>query len=541
MSRQEPCAQKAIIPSTPTISDEQFIPMTLKHACWMSLLSIGASVCLATAPHAAVNELPVLGDVDSEDLSPVAERRLGELVMKSYRAQGAVYDDREVTDYLNRFGSKIVASSKGAGTDFEFFLVKDSTLNAFALPGGFIGVHSGLIVAAQTEAELASVLAHEVGHVTQRHIARMFGKQRQTSLISMAAVALAILAARSGGGQATAGIMAAGTGLAASQQLGFSRDAEREADRVGYQTLVAAGFDPNAMVTFFTRLQQGTRLYENNAPAYLKTHPLTVERIADIQNRVGSTKPKPIIDNLEYQLVRAKMKVIGDESTDGLKSSIAQFIAASDQMQLHLPAAKLYGQSLAWMRLGEWDKATATLNAAAKLTPQSQPMLERLGIEIRLAQALKGQAGTGVNKGKSTVKSTPTDKALLSEIADDALALRTKHNDALSTTLLALEALQRAGRYPEVEDMLRDELQLYKSDPELYERMAEAQDALGKKADHHVSLSYSYELQGAYTAAIEQMNLAKRNAGNDFYLQSQIDVRLKALQAQAAEAMKERL
>ena len=501
----------------------------------LALLLTVTSIWQTPLALAAGNDLPVLGDVDSDDLSPIAERKLGELIMKSYRSQGGVYDDREVTDYLNRFGSKIVSAAKVAGSDFEFFLVKDNSLNAFALPGGFIGVHSGLIVAAQSESELASVLSHEVGHVTQRHIARMFGKQRQSSTLSLAAIAVAILAARSNP-QASAGVMAAGTGLAASQQLGFSRDAEREADRVGYQTLVDGGFDPTAMVVFFTRLQQSTRLYENNAPVYLRTHPLTVERIGDIQNRVGAARPLNRPQGLEYQLVRAKMKVIGNESIDGLKATIAQLSAANDPLQIQIPAAKAYGQAYAWMKLGEWDKAKFSLALAEKSLPQTQPMIERLGIEIRLAQALKGQVlGSNAAKPKQNLRSVPVNPAVFSAIADDALALRTKHNGQLTTTILALEALQRAGRFTEVESILRDELQLYRSDPELYERMAEAQNSLGKVAEHHVSLSYSYEIQGAYTAAIEQMNLAKRSAGNNFYLQSEIDSRNKQLQQRAAE------
>ena len=502
-------------------------------------LLIGSLLLPVTTVWANGSDLPVLGDSDASDLSPVAEKKIGDYVMKSIRSQGGVYDDREATDYLNRFGGSIVSAAKVPGSDFEFFLVKDNTLNAFALPGGYIGVHSGLIATAQTESELASVLAHEVGHVTQRHIARMLGRQKQTSAVAIGAMLLALLASRSNG-QAATGIMAAGTGLAGAQQLGFSRDAEREADRVGYQTLVAGGFDPLAMVTFFTRLQQSTRLYENNAPVYLRTHPLTVERIGDIQNRVGSAKPMKRPDPVEYQLIRAKMKVIGDESVDGLKNSVKQFSSNNDPLNISLPAAKLYGQAYALMKLGEWEKATFTLLLAQKALPKSNPMMERLGIEIRLSQALKGQI-TGVgSKAKSTAQSLPTNTSVFSAIADDALQLRTKHNGQLSTTLLAVEALQRAGRFQEVESIMRDELQLYPSDPELYERLSEAQNSVGKLAEHHVSLSYSYEIQGAYTAAIEQMNLAKRSAGNNFYLQSEIDARTRLLKTTAAELMKER-
>ena len=167
-------------------------------------------------------------------------------------------------------------------------MVRDPMLNAFALPGGFIGVHSGLMIAAQNESELAGVLAHEIGHVSQRHIARMLGNQKDSLAIQIGALLLAILASRaggtSGGDLAQAAIMG-GQAAAIQQQLNFSREAEREADRVGFVTLVNASFDGRGIEQFFGRLQQGSRLYEGTAPAYLRTHPLTVERICDMQNR----------------------------------------------------------------------------------------------------------------------------------------------------------------------------------------------------------------------------------------------------------------
>ncbi|MFN7834452.1 MAG: M48 family metallopeptidase, partial [Burkholderiaceae bacterium] len=364
------------------------------------------------SPSVSASELPVLGDADASDLSPAMERRLGEVVMRDYRASGVVYDDREATEFLNRLGARIVAAMPNASGDFEFFLVKDNTLNAFALPGGYVGVHSGLIAAAQNESELASVLAHEIGHVTQRHIARMFGRQRQGNLLAMGAMALAVLAARSNP-QASAGIAAAGTGLAAQQQLSFSRDAEREADRVGYQALLAGGFDSTAMVGFFTRLQQSTRQYENNAPVYLRTHPLTTERIADIQNRAVPPQRLPRSDNLEYQLLRAKMRVLGDESTQGLKDAVTFFEVDNQRWGFTSLAGRRYGQAIAYKGLGRWAEAASALADAQKAVGRPQPMLERFGIELRLAQILKKPAAAGRDE--------------LNTLADDALALRKKH------------------------------------------------------------------------------------------------------------------
>ncbi len=168
-------------------------------------------------------------------------------------------------------------------------------LNAFALPGGFIGVHTGLVLAAQSESELAGVMAHEIGHVTQRHIARMLAKQRESAALALGALLLALLASRAGGSSGGDLAQAAIVGTQAAmiqQQLNFSREAEREADRVGFQTLTDGGFDSRGMEGFFGRLQSGTRIYESAAPAYLRTHPMTVERISDMQNRTRNLRVK---------------------------------------------------------------------------------------------------------------------------------------------------------------------------------------------------------------------------------------------------------
>ena len=230
--------------------------------------------------------LPILGDSARGDLSPVLERKLGEEIMRDVKRDRDFLDDDGILEYLNNFGSGLVATYPGArgetGADFYFFAVRDPMLNAFALPGGFIAVHSALLIAAQNESELASVLSHEIGHVTQRHIARMIGQQKQDALMPLAAMILAALASKAGP-DAAIGVFMGGQGLAIQRQLNFSRDAEREADRVGFQIMGAAGFDASGMVAFFQRMQAATKVYSDLTPPWLMSHPLTSERITDIQ------------------------------------------------------------------------------------------------------------------------------------------------------------------------------------------------------------------------------------------------------------------
>src|SRR6185436_6069748 len=194
-------------------------------------------------------------------------------------------DDPEVSEYLAALGSRLSQASIGARQDFEFFAIRDPSINAFALPGGFIAVHTGLISTSETESELASVLSHEIAHVTQRHIARMLGQQQQMQMPMLAALAAAILLGRSRPDLASGAAVAAQAG-AVQTQLSYSRDFEREADRLGFRALETAGFDPHAMAGFFEKMQRASRIADDGTmPGYLRTHPVTIERIADAQNR----------------------------------------------------------------------------------------------------------------------------------------------------------------------------------------------------------------------------------------------------------------
>src|SRR5205809_6322862 len=214
------------------------------------------------APLAKAQTLPELGDTSGALLSPDLERKIGEQAMREIRLREPNFlDDPELTEYVNEIGRRIVAASPEARQDFEFFMVRDNTINAFAMPGGFVGVHTGLLLAAQTESELAGVLAHEVAHVTQHHIARLLGKQEQMSIPTLAAVVLGILAARSRPDLAQAVIAGAGASSIQSK-LNYTRDFEREADRIGFQFLQQAGFDVGCMGSFFDCMTKATRLYD---------------------------------------------------------------------------------------------------------------------------------------------------------------------------------------------------------------------------------------------------------------------------------------
>ena len=291
----------------------------------------------------------MLGDSARGDLSPVLERKLGEEIMYDVRRDRDFLDDDPILEYLGTFGNALVAAYPGArgetGNDFYFFCVRDPMLNAFALPGGFIAVHSALLLAAQNESELASVLSHEIGHVTQRHIARMIGQQKGDALVPLAAIILAALASKAGP-DAAIGVFMGGQGLAIQRQINFTREAERESDRVGFEIMNAAGFDASGMVAFFQRMQAATKVYSDLTPPWLMSHPLTSERITDIRARIRAMPFRQRIDGLEFYLVRSRARVLQDESHEGRLEAQKFFETQLKLQNRQQQAAAEYGSGI---------------------------------------------------------------------------------------------------------------------------------------------------------------------------------------------------
>jgi predicted Zn-dependent protease len=468
----------------------------------------------AQSPAPAV-ELPTLGEVAGEDLSPAMERRIGEQIMLQIRRDPAFLADPESTEYLNALGYRLVSVSSSRSQDFEFFIVRDPMLNAFALPGGFIGVHSGLMIAAQTESELAGVLAHEIGHVSQRHIARMLGRQKDTMAIQIGALLLAILAARAGGnssGDLAQAAILGGQAAALQQQLNFSRDAEREADRIGFVTLVDAGFDGRGLEQFFGRLQQGSRLYEGAAPAYLRTHPLTVERISDMQNRTRSLNFKQRPDSIDFQLVRARLRVLQQTTHQGWRDQLEYLQGQLKTRATTSEPAAHYGIGVAALRLGQADLALESALAARKATAAPSAILDKFVAEARFAAAR-----------------TPEERALALAEARETAARYPLSGVAVANYV---ELLNRTGAHTEAIVVLREQSAIPRSQPAYYGMLARSYEALGRKSLQHQALGEMYALLGAKTAALHQMEIARRANDGDFYTMSEIDARIRELQVE---------
>jgi beta-barrel assembly-enhancing protease len=469
-------------------------------------LLLALSICLAATPCGA-QALPDLGDASAASLSEQQERTIGNRIMRDVRVDKDYIDDPEIADYINSLGQRLLASAEGPRKDLDFFVVRDEQINAFALVGGHVGVHSGLVLLTQTESELAGVIAHEIGHILQKHQARMIAGQSRSSWASLAALALALIASRSGGsqgGQVTEAAVATAGALQIQNAIDYTREHEREADRVGLTLLERSGFDTRGMAVFFERMLRANRLNEfKGAPSYLRTHPLTTERIADIQDRIEHTPTKMVPDSLEYRFARARIRAMTDSPAEAVK----YFRNALEDKTIVRPREDVYGLALALRRTRELDAAMATLEPLRK-SAGSHPAFELLAGEL-MADMRREEDALAVYR--AALRAHPTYRSLV--YAYNELLLQAGHT---RETLADLEERLRGGS----------------DDAKLYEMQARAMEAAGRRIGQHRSQAEAYFRRGNLAAAVDQLEIAvKQVRGSDFYELSIAESRLRELRS----------
>jgi len=455
-------------------------------------------------PIALSDGLPDLGDVSQATITPQQARQIGEQAMMQIRASKEYLDDSEVNDYLNKIGDRLVENSPEPSLDFQFFAVNDYNVNAFALPGGFVGVNAGLILITQSESELASVLSHEISHVTQHHLERMVEAQRGSGLISMAAIALAILAARTNPQVSEAAIASVQAGNI-QRQLNFTRADEEEADRIGLQLLEKSGFNTHAMPDFLRRLQTSIRLLDNNAPNYMRDYPITSDRIAEIENRVRNLPYLLISDSLDFQLVRTKLIAAQKSAPD----AIAYFSAALGPQNFGNPIAQRYGLVRALLRDNQIARASREMSLLRKQVRSDPSSMNNDMIATLQGKVLRAEKNNAAALAfyRGAIQDFPQHRALIYDYTD--LLLQDKQPE-IAVKLLA------------------EQVTLHPSDTTLYDLQARAYAMQGKALEQHQAQAYSYAWQGNLNAAIEQLNLAKQ-AGGSFYQLSSIESDLNEL------------
>ena len=449
-------------------------------------------------------DLPDFGSSADLVMTPTDERRLGQAFMRSVQDALPVIDDPLLTDYIEELGRGLVAASDNASGRYTFFLIDEPVINAFAGPDGIIGVYAGLILAAESEAELAAVMAHEIAHVTQRHLFRSIEDQQRLSLPTTALlIAAAILGAQispDAGLAAVAGLQAA----SAQHQVNFTRDNEKEADRIGIGTLAGAGHDPFAMAGFFERLTKASRLYENNAPEFLRTHPVTTNRVAEAIDRAERYGYRQRPDSLRFHLTRADLR---QRSYRSPEKAVRHFEATLRDKRYRNQMAEHYGYALAMARAGRLDEASRE----AKSLLDFKPTQAEFVVLAAIVKRRQGNMDTALQRLKQAVSLSP-----------NSWPLRMAYG----------ELLMDAARWADAADQLDRVAKARPRNTKVFLLLADAAGKAGRKTSVHRYRAEYYALIGEIEPAIRQLEIALRNTRPSYHDASRIQVRLQELETE---------
>ena len=448
---------------------------------------------------ASAVDLPNLGDPADVELSPAQETRLGEAVQQSIRAQLPLVDDTQLNSYIQALGDHLLAGAPEPHIPFTFLIARDPSVNAFAATGGVIVVYSGLIETAHSEAELAAVMAHEIAHVTQRHIARTLEENQRMSLATMLA-ALSGIALSANAPQIGSAMTAGAVAGSLQNQLNFSRAFEREADSIGIDILARAGYQPEAMADFFARLARTESPSDANIPELLRTHPVTSERIAEAEARAGRYPNAHRSDTLTFELAKARLQAL---LTPPQKIIDAYAMTAPD---IREHTAIRYRYALALRRAGQPRQSQAILQELVAQHPNSIPM--RLALAVSTNHA--GQGNAALEQLQQLNMLYPQQEPIVVELAQ--LAMQHGHADS---------ALRQ----------LRGLIQTQTVQPETLRLEAQAAALSGQSAFSHEALAHYYFRLGARATALEQIELALRTPG----LNTVDEARLRSLRQQLRE------
>ncbi len=476
---------------------------------WLpALLSLALCATPTAAPCAAGDELPDIGSPADTLLSRDRELQIGRAIYRSLRDTGRVITDPEIQEYIDDVGRKLAVHAQDGGFQFTFFVVDDPTINAFALPGGFIGVHSGLILATSNESELAGVLAHEIAHVTQRHISRAVYANQRASILTMAALLGAILvgAVTGAGGDVISGAVATAQGVSAQQQINFTRSNEYEADRVGIGTLAAAGFDPQGMPDFFETLARQSGPLASQAPEFLRTHPVTVNRIAETRSRVTDLPETDATDAIGYGISRARLAVVSARTP---AQALAQLEGQRNDPSRVGSLETEYGIALARMQLGQYAPARDDFQALL----QSNQSVIAFHTGLASAQLGLGETRAAFDTYRQALELFPRNVPL---------------------TVRYAEALLDYGDAKRAHRLLLDLFNNVPPTPEQVRLIARAASAAGDTADAHYYMAEYHLIKGDPMMAIDQLRLALSIPGLDGVQRARFASRLDEVQRAVA-------
>jgi predicted Zn-dependent protease len=506
--------------------------------------------------------LPALGEAAGEEFSVGTERTLGDQIMREIRRDPAYLDDPPLLDYLQRIWKPLVEAARQRGEitadsaqqlAWEVFLVQDRSVNAFALPGGFVGVHLGLIAITSSSDELAGVLAHELSHVSQRHIARGIVNTQRTTLLSLAGLILGVLAASRAG--SSDGVQAAVVGsqaAAAQGQLNYSRDMEREADRVGFGVLTDAGYSPTGMASMFEKLDSANRLNDSGAFPYLRSHPLTVDRISEARARIALSGAKPPADPIDHVLMAARSRVLMDSSADGLRRQqqrVAITIGpGAAPVSVNERLGALYAGALATLLLGDAAGAEAAVTQALALLrekPAPTPTAERAFKDLQVQAVLQRGDPAGALKLLDAPALQPPTRWTMLLRGQAALAYWSTQGGAAACPAPAAPGAAVVCDAPAYKalrssnEALQSWLSTQPRDPLAWGMLAQGEEALGQRLRAMRAQAEARAALGDINGAIDRLraaqSLVRSGGANDFIEASIIDARLRQLEAMRRE------
>ncbi|MGY6589066.1 MAG: M48 family metalloprotease [Wenzhouxiangella sp.] len=460
--------------------------------------------------------LPDLGGGTLRVLSPEQERTFARDFERYMRAHNLLVEDPLIRDYFEDMGFRLVSVSSRPSAEFHFFVMRDPSINAFASVSGVIGLNAGLILMAHDESEVAGVVAHEIAHVTQDHLARSMEAAQQVSLPMMiATLGLAVAAGMAGaGGDAPGAVLMSGMGLAQQMQINHTRQAEAEADRVGIGLLARAGYDPHGMARFFERLNAHSRIMGSGPPEYLRTHPLTVNRTAEARSRADQFNVAEPRDSIDFHFAQARLRVLMSQSAQSAEDWFRVRLERGER-----PAeAMRYGLVLSQIRARQFARASIEMDRLINDFPDHQ-LIKLLEAELLLAAGDPAQA---VERLAALYQDFPGSRMVTRQYAEALM-----HDGSA-------EQAARAG------EVIRRHLRRFPNDLRMTELLAQASNRSGEPVRAIEATAESYYLRGGITAAIEQLELAERRDDLDYYQRARISARLNELRGEQVRMMSRR-
>ncbi len=511
----------------------------------------------ATGTTATSGTLPNLGD--GTDMTPNVERRLGDSIARQLYRDPDYVDDAVLMEYVQGIWQPLLAAARQRGElppeqdeayAWEILLGRDRSVNAFALPGAYFGLHLGLVGIVTSRDELASVMAHELSHVTQRHISRMMERQSQLAPWMLGAMILGVLAASKSPGAANA-VLAGSQAAGAQAQLNFSRDMEREADRVGFAISTQAGFAQQGFVTMFGKLQQASRLNDSGNFPYLRSHPLSTERMADMQSRIelpdaanaAPATARKNVQETDHAMMAARARVLSNYTVDALRTWAVEADAAHlAKATAAQQAASLYGATLAAIKLRDYKDAQAQwtrLSDSVRKDPVAARLARLLGVELRLAQA-DGAAALALLQSDAKLQGKST-RAELFLTAQAEL----QQGMAGSTTVASAPGKGPASGLAATTQQLQTWVADHPRDAQAWQLLSSTYAAEGRTLSSIRAQAEVNVAQLDYPAALSRFKTAqewarKGGAGTDHFEASIVDTRTRQVESTVREQALER-